>query len=179
MLVAQRKEAVRIGQEMVRTARSNARRKGMMESFLEEFGLSNQEGLALMCLAEALLRVPDPETRDDLIAEKIRSGDWMSHLGQSESWLVNASAWGLALTGRVLGPPASAIRSLRPRPRRSPPPAPSSTRSGRGRGGAVGGGEHDPDRADVVGVEEDAQPQGEPHLLARALHDAEGDVELR
>lgn len=108
---SQRKEAVRIGQDMVRTARSNARRKGMMESFLEEFGLSNQEGLALMCLAEALLRIPDAETRDDLIAEKIRSGDWMSHLGQSESWLVNASAWGLMLTGRVLGPPANAIRS--------------------------------------------------------------------
>lgn len=107
----QRKEAVRIGQEIVLTARQHARRKGMMESFLEEFGLSNQEGLALMCLAEALIRVPDAETRDDLIAEKIRSGDWSSHLNQSESWLVNASTWGLMLTGRVLGPPADAVRS--------------------------------------------------------------------
>jgi len=108
---SQRKEAVRIGQDIVITARQNARRKGMMESFLEEFGLSNQEGLALMCLAEALIRVPDAETRDDLIAEKIRSGDWSSHLNQSESWLVNASTWGLMLTGRVLGPPADAVRS--------------------------------------------------------------------
>ncbi|MAK61504.1 MAG: bifunctional proline dehydrogenase/L-glutamate gamma-semialdehyde dehydrogenase [Ponticaulis sp.] len=107
----QRKEAVRIGQEIVLTARQNARRKGMMESFLEEFGLSNQEGISLMCLAEALIRVPDAETRDDLIAEKIRSGDWSSHLNQSESWLVNASTWGLMLTGRVLGPSADAVRS--------------------------------------------------------------------
>lgn len=107
----QRKEAVRIGQEIVQIARAGARKKGMMESFLEEFGLSNSEGIALMCLAEALLRIPDAETRDDLIAEKIRSGDWASHLNQSESWLVNASTFGLMLTGRVIGPPASAIRS--------------------------------------------------------------------
>ncbi len=107
----QRKEAVRIGQEIVQIARAGGRKKGMMESFLEEFGLSNSEGIALMCLAEALLRIPDPETRDDLIAEKIRSGDWASHLNQSESWLVNASTFGLMMTGRVIGPPASAIRS--------------------------------------------------------------------
>ena len=107
----QRKEAVRIGQEIVEIARAGGRKKGMMESFLEEFGLSNSEGIALMCLAEALLRIPDPETRDDLIAEKIRSGDWASHLNQSESWLVNASTFGLMMTGRVIGPPASAIRS--------------------------------------------------------------------
>ena len=107
----QRKEAVRIGQEIVQIARANAKRKGIMESFLEEFGLSNQEGIALMCLAEALLRIPDAETRDDLIAEKMRSGDWSSHLNQSESWLVNASTWGLMLTGRVIGPSADAVRS--------------------------------------------------------------------
>ena len=107
----QRKEAVRIGQEIVQIARTNAKRKGIMESFLEEFGLSNQEGIALMCLAEALLRIPDAETRDDLIAEKMRSGDWSSHLNQSESWLVNASTWGLMLTGRVIGPSADAVRS--------------------------------------------------------------------
>ena len=60
--------AVRRGRELVEIARAAGRPKGMMESFLEEFGLSNSEGLALMCLAEALLRVPDAETRDDLIA---------------------------------------------------------------------------------------------------------------
>ncbi|MFN7054380.1 bifunctional proline dehydrogenase/L-glutamate gamma-semialdehyde dehydrogenase PutA [Hyphomonas sp.] len=103
-----REGAVRRGRELVRIARSRGRRKGMMESFLEEFGLTNSEGLALMCLAEALLRVPDAETRDDLIAEKIRSGDWGAHKGQSDSWLVNASTWGLMLTGRVIGAPDSA-----------------------------------------------------------------------
>ena len=69
-----RAAAVRRGRELVMAARAKGRPKGMMESFLEEFGLSNSEGLALMCLAEALLRVPDAETRDDLISEKIRSG---------------------------------------------------------------------------------------------------------
>ncbi len=103
-----RMAAVRRALEIVETARRAGRRKGMMESFLEEFGLSNSEGLALMCLAEALLRVPDVQTRDELIAEKIRSGNWGSHAGKSESWLVNASTWGLMLTGRVIGPPKSA-----------------------------------------------------------------------
>ncbi|MGB3624833.1 MAG: proline dehydrogenase family protein, partial [Henriciella sp.] len=103
-----RAAAVRRGRELVTLARAAGRPKGMMESFLEEFGLSNSEGLALMCLAEALLRVPDAETRDDLIAEKIRSGDWGAHKGQSDSWLVNASTWGLMLTGRVIGAPEDA-----------------------------------------------------------------------
>ena len=97
-----RQATMRRALELVETARARGRDKGMMESFLEEFGLSNAEGLALMCLAEALLRVPDAETRDDLIAEKIRSGNWGAHQGQSESWLVNASTWGLLLTGRPL-----------------------------------------------------------------------------
>lgn len=101
--------AVRRGRDLVEIARAKGRKKGMMESFLEEFGLSNSEGLALMCLAEALLRVPDADTRDDLIAEKIRSGDWSAHKGQSDSWLVNASTWGLMLTGRVIGPPREAL----------------------------------------------------------------------
>lgn len=105
-----REGAVRRGRELVVIARSNGRKKGMMESFLEEFGLTNSEGLALMCLAEALLRVPDAATKDDLIAEKIRSGNWGAHQGQSDSWLVNASTWGLMLTGKVIGPPDSAKR---------------------------------------------------------------------
>ena len=104
-----RQAARRRSLDLVETARAKGRRKGMMESFLEEFGLSNAEGLALMCLAEALLRVPDAETRDELIAEKIRSGNWGAHQGQSDSWLVNASTWGLMLTGRVIGVP-DAIR---------------------------------------------------------------------
>lgn len=88
--------------ELVQLARQSRKRKGMMESFLQEFGLSNKEGLALMCLAEALLRVPDSETVDALIAEKIGSGDWSGHLGKSDSLLVNASTWGLMLTGQLI-----------------------------------------------------------------------------
>ena len=103
-----RQSTLRRARSLVETARQKRRRKGVMESFLEEFGLSNSEGLALMCLAEALLRVPDAETRDELIAEKIRSGDWGRHQGQSDSWLVNASTWGLMLTGRVIGAPKGA-----------------------------------------------------------------------
>jgi RHH-type proline utilization regulon transcriptional repressor/proline dehydrogenase/delta 1-pyrroline-5-carboxylate dehydrogenase len=90
---------------LVTRARALKRRKGVMESFLEEFGLSNAEGLALMCLAEALLRVPDEETADKLIAEKVRSGKWGEHLGKSDHWLVNAGTWGLMLTGRVVSLP--------------------------------------------------------------------------
>ena len=90
---------------LVTKARGLKRRKGVMESFLEEFGLSNAEGLALMCLAEALLRVPDEETADKLIAEKIRTGKWGEHLGKSDHWLVNAGTWGLMLTGHVVNLP--------------------------------------------------------------------------
>ena len=74
----------------------------MMEAFLAEYGLSTEEGVGLMCLAEALLRVPDAETIDDLIEDKIAPSNWGAHLGQSTSSLVNASTWALMLTGRVL-----------------------------------------------------------------------------
>ncbi|TNE37004.1 MAG: bifunctional proline dehydrogenase/L-glutamate gamma-semialdehyde dehydrogenase PutA [Alphaproteobacteria bacterium] len=87
---------------IVSRARANKQDRGTLDTFLQEFGLSNQEGIALMCLAEALLRVPDAETADRLIAEKIKSGNWQSHSGKSDSLLVNASTWGLMLTGRVI-----------------------------------------------------------------------------
>lgn len=96
---------VRVNREavnIVQRARAMTAKKGLMETFLEEFGLSNNEGLALMCLAESLLRVPDSKTADKLIAEKISSGDWGEHKGQSDSWLVNASTLGLMLTGKVV-----------------------------------------------------------------------------
>ena len=89
-------------QSLVRAARSHVRRQGVVESFLQEFSLGTKEGLALMCLAEALLRTPDQDTRDKLIAEKIGSADWASHLGQSDSLFVNASTWGLMLTGKLV-----------------------------------------------------------------------------
>lgn len=75
---------------------------GLMEVFLAEYGLSTREGIALMCLAEALLRVPDPETIDALIEDKIAPSGWGEHLGRSNSPLVNASTWALLLTGKVL-----------------------------------------------------------------------------
>lgn len=75
---------------------------GVMDIFMAEYGLSNAEGIALMCLAEALLRVPDPQTIDALIEDKIAPSNWSSHLGRSSSPLVNASTWGLLLTGRLL-----------------------------------------------------------------------------
>ncbi|MFB0993767.1 MAG: bifunctional proline dehydrogenase/L-glutamate gamma-semialdehyde dehydrogenase PutA [Paracoccaceae bacterium] len=75
----------------------------MMDVFLAEYGLSNPEGIALMCLAEALLRVPDDATMTALIEDKIAPSDWGQHLGKSASSLVNSSTWALMLTGRVLG----------------------------------------------------------------------------
>ncbi len=85
----------------VRQIRSGTR-PGLMEAFLAEYGLSTDEGVALMCLAEALLRVPDPETIDALIEDKIAPSDWARHLGRSSSPLVNASTWALMLTGKML-----------------------------------------------------------------------------
>lgn len=88
----------------------------MMESFLAEYGLSSAEGVGLMCLAEALLRVPDAETIDELIQDKIEPSDWGVHLGRSSSPLVNASTWALMLTGKVLDDdpqkPGAALRGL-------------------------------------------------------------------
>ncbi len=74
----------------------------LMEVFLSAYGLSTKEGVALMCLAEALLRVPDAGTMDDLIRDKIAPHDWSAHSGGSSSIFVNASTWALMLTGRVL-----------------------------------------------------------------------------
>ncbi|MBU2118610.1 MAG: bifunctional proline dehydrogenase/L-glutamate gamma-semialdehyde dehydrogenase PutA [Alphaproteobacteria bacterium] len=88
--------------DLVERARASNKRQGVVESFLQEFSLGTREGLALMCLAEALLRTPDEDTRDRLIAEKIGSADWAGHLGQSDSLFVNASTWGLMLTGKLV-----------------------------------------------------------------------------
>jgi RHH-type proline utilization regulon transcriptional repressor/proline dehydrogenase/delta 1-pyrroline-5-carboxylate dehydrogenase len=107
---AQRRAATQRARDIILKARAETRRTGVIETFLEEFGLANPEGLALMCLAEALLRVPDADTADALIAEKIASGDWGDHRGRSDSALVNASTWGLMLTGRIVRPPEDAAR---------------------------------------------------------------------
>ena len=89
------------GADLVTQIRNSAE-PGLMEVFLAEYGLSTDEGIALMCLAEALLRVPDADTIDALIEDKIAPSDWGKHLGHSASSLVNASTWALMLTGRVL-----------------------------------------------------------------------------
>ena len=112
-LSSEDRAAVRAEAEaLVRGARRSVRKQGVVESFLQEFSLGTREGLALMCLAEALLRTPDDETRDKLIAEKIGSADWASHLGGSDSLFVNASTWGLMLTGKIVEPDTEAQKDL-------------------------------------------------------------------
>ena len=99
---------------LVRAARANRHKHGGVDAFMHEYGLTSEEGIILMCLAEALLRIPDKDTADALIAEKIGGGRWEKHLGASDSLFVNASTFGLMLTGRVVklgedkgsGPPA-------------------------------------------------------------------------
>ena len=78
-------------------------KQGLMETFLAEYGLSTDEGVALMCLAEAMLRVPDGPTIDDLIADKIVDEDWLKHLGVAESYLVKASTLGLVVSSALSG----------------------------------------------------------------------------
>ncbi|HME39813.1 MAG TPA: bifunctional proline dehydrogenase/L-glutamate gamma-semialdehyde dehydrogenase PutA [Steroidobacteraceae bacterium] len=97
-----RHRAVAIAMALVDGARARRDERPFLDAFLQEFGLSNQEGIALMCIAEALLRIPDDATADRLIAEKLATGDWSSHSGKSESLFVNASTWGLMLTGGIL-----------------------------------------------------------------------------
>src|SRR5713101_1965043 len=84
--------------------------RGGVEGLVREYALSSEEGVALMCLAEALLRIPDHDTRDALIRDKIGGGDWRAHLGHSPSLFVNAATWGLLLTGRLTA--TSSERSL-------------------------------------------------------------------
>jgi RHH-type proline utilization regulon transcriptional repressor/proline dehydrogenase/delta 1-pyrroline-5-carboxylate dehydrogenase len=87
--------------DLVKAVRSSSDPR-LMEVFLSAYGLSTKEGVALMCLAEALLRVPDTQTMDDLIQDKIAPHDWSAHAAGSSSMFVNASTWALMLTGRVL-----------------------------------------------------------------------------
>ncbi|MDP5210516.1 bifunctional proline dehydrogenase/L-glutamate gamma-semialdehyde dehydrogenase PutA [Microbulbifer sp. 2205BS26-8] len=99
---ALRKRILSTSRDLVRHSRKQRSKRGTLDAFLQQFGLSNKEGVALMCLAESLLRVPDADTADKLIAEKVHSGNWASHRGQSDSLFVNASTWGLMLTGSVV-----------------------------------------------------------------------------
>lgn len=90
--------------KLVEQVRNERRKSTGIDSFLTEYSLSSDEGIALMCLAEALLRVPDNATIDSLIKDKLSAADWKSHKGQSDSFFVNATTWALMLTGKVLSP---------------------------------------------------------------------------
>ena len=103
-LAAETREAMSAqAAELVRQVRNHSS-PTMMEKFLGEYGLSTKEGVALMCMAEALLRVPDKATIDALIEDKVQAGDWSSHLGHSNSSLINSSTWALLVTGKLLAP---------------------------------------------------------------------------
>jgi RHH-type transcriptional regulator, proline utilization regulon repressor / proline dehydrogenase / delta 1-pyrroline-5-carboxylate dehydrogenase len=105
--------------ELVREVREMDTAVDSIDELLQQYSLDTHEGLMLMCLAEAMLRIPDTATADALIEDKLGPADWKSHLGQSDSWFVNASTWGLLMTGRVInldhprdGRPASFINKL-------------------------------------------------------------------
>ena len=98
--------------ELVQAVRAARIGQGGLDAFLHEYQLSSREGIVLMCLAEALLRIPDAETADALIKDKLGSGDWEKHLGTSESLFVNASTWALMLTGRIVKFGADETRDL-------------------------------------------------------------------
>lgn len=108
----------RRAQQLVRGARAQSDAP-LLDTFMAEYGLENAEGVALMCLAESLLRVPDATTADFLIADKLGTSHWADHLGQADSLLVNASTWALMLTGQLVDlddeltrSPATWLRSL-------------------------------------------------------------------
>ena len=99
---AQRDLVVSRATELVARVRAKAGQQSPVESLMRQYDLSSEEGVLLMCVAEALLRIPDADTADRLIADKLGDADWESHLGKSDSLFVNASTWGLMLTGRLI-----------------------------------------------------------------------------
>ncbi|MDO5059026.1 MAG: bifunctional proline dehydrogenase/L-glutamate gamma-semialdehyde dehydrogenase PutA [Neisseria sp.] len=90
-----------LARRLVTQVRDNRQKASGVDALMHEFSLSSEEGVALMCLAEALLRIPDNATRNKLIADKLSGGDWKSHLNNSPSLFVNAAAWGLLITGKL------------------------------------------------------------------------------
>ncbi|MCW8864999.1 MAG: bifunctional proline dehydrogenase/L-glutamate gamma-semialdehyde dehydrogenase PutA, partial [Colwellia sp.] len=100
--VSARSRAWERARKMVLQIRQDQEGNGAIDALLNEYSLSSEEGVVLMCLAEALLRVPDKHTQDALIRDKISQGQWSSHLGSSDSLFVNASSWGLLITGSMV-----------------------------------------------------------------------------
>tara|TARA_B100001057_G_scaffold144297_1_gene144145 strand:- start:24163 stop:27201 length:3039 start_codon:yes stop_codon:yes gene_type:complete len=90
---------------IIELCRKNKRHRTMLDAFLNEYGLDNDEGVALMCLAESVLRIPDKKTRDLIISEKLSEGSWIDHLNKADSIFVNASTWGLLIAGKVVNTP--------------------------------------------------------------------------
>lgn len=99
---AARQEIEKTAAQLVAVVRRAKANDGGIEAFLQQYDLSSEEGVLLMCIAEALLRIPDADTADRLIADKLTSAKWEDHLGESNSLFVNASTWSLMLTGRLL-----------------------------------------------------------------------------
>src|SRR5471030_962839 len=95
-------QAQALAHTLVSAVREKRTRASGVDALMHEFSLSSEEGVALMCLAEALLRIPDSATADRLIADKISKGDWRKHLGESPSMFVNAATWGLLITGKLV-----------------------------------------------------------------------------
>lgn len=98
--------------KLVNTVRDRADGGGV-DAFLQEYSLDTKEGIILMCLAEALLRIPDARTADALIQDRLSGGDWQKHMGESASWLVNSGTWGLALTNAVINPTGQPMETPR------------------------------------------------------------------
>ncbi len=98
----EREQVIDLAAGLVSRVRARARDQSAVESFMRQYDLSSEEGVLLMCVAEALLRIPDKATADKLIRDKLGEADWKKHLGQSESLFVNASTWGLMLTGHLV-----------------------------------------------------------------------------
>ena len=92
--------------EIIDLCRESKKDRTMLDAFLNEYGLDNKEGVALMCLAESVLRIPDKKTRDLIISEKLSEGKWIDHLNKADSLFVNASTWGLLLAGKVVKTPS-------------------------------------------------------------------------
>jgi RHH-type proline utilization regulon transcriptional repressor/proline dehydrogenase/delta 1-pyrroline-5-carboxylate dehydrogenase len=88
--------------QLVEAVRAARQREGGIDAFLQEYRLDTAEGVVLLCLAEALLRIPDADTQDRFIRDKMADADWRKHLGESDSFFVNASTWAMMLTGRIL-----------------------------------------------------------------------------
>ena len=101
MTVLEKEEAEKLARRLVSQVRQNRSKSSGVDALMHEFSLSSEEGVALMCLAEALLRIPDKATRNKLIQDKLSGGNWKKHLNHSPSLFVNAAAWGLLVTGKL------------------------------------------------------------------------------